>query len=104
MAGGQSVAHWVQELKNADPKARRYAVEKLGNVGAQDPTVLPALRDALEDSDARVRAEAIVALMKCGKAAKEAIPTLLEMQTKDSSTLVREYAGRALTKLNENAN
>jgi len=103
LAGGQPAAHWVHELKNVDPKARRHAIEKLGNVGPKDQAVLPALRAALADGDAQVRAEAIVALMKCGKAAKEAVPTLFELQTKDSSPLVREYAGKAFAKLNTDA-
>jgi len=99
MAGGQSVAHWVQKLQSTDPKARRHAIEKLGNVGSENPAVLPALRAALADGDAQVRAEAIVALMKCGDAAKEALSALTEMQKKDSDPQVREYAGKAVEKL-----
>ena len=87
-------------MQSADPKTRRHAIEKLGNVGPENPAILPALRDALADRDPQVRAEAIVALMKCGKAASEAVPTLYELQTKDSSPLVREYASKALAKLN----
>ncbi|MFL5339726.1 MAG: HEAT repeat domain-containing protein [Gemmataceae bacterium] len=98
-AGGKPVSHWVQELKNPDAKARRHAVAKLGNVGPADPAVLPALREALNDADAGVRGEAIQALMKCGAPAKDAIPMLTEIQKKDPSLQVREYAGKALERL-----
>ncbi len=99
LAGGRPVKHWVQELKNPNTKARRHAVEKLGNVGSNDPAVLPALRAALDDGNAQVRATAILALMKCGPAAKDAAPTLAEMQKKDRNAQVREYASKALEKL-----
>src|SRR5260370_41151052 len=99
LAGGKPVEHWVQELKNPNPKARRHAAEKLGNVGPSEPAVLPALRSALDDRDPQGRAGAIVALMKCGPAAKDAAPTLAEMQRKDRNAQVREYASKALEKL-----
>jgi HEAT repeat protein len=101
LAGGKPVIHWVQNLKDPDPKARRHATEKLGNVGSNDPAVLPALHIALDDADAQVRTAAIVALLKCGPAAKEAAPALAEMQKKDRSAQVREYAGKALARLND---
>jgi HEAT repeat protein len=98
-AGGKPVAFWIQELKNPDAKARRHAVAKLGNVGSTDPATLSAVQSALSDADAGVRAEAILALMKCGPTAKDAIPALTEMQTKDRDPQVREYARKALEKL-----
>ena len=98
-AGGKPVSFWIQEMKNPDAKARRHAVAKLGNVGATDPAVPPGLQSALSDADSGVRAEAILALMKCGPTAKDAIPALTEMQTKDRDAQVREYAGKALAKL-----
>src|SRR5258707_15637257 len=85
LAGGRPVGHWVLELKSPDAKARRHATEKLGNVGPNDPAVLPALRAALDDGNAQVRATAILALMKCGPAARDAVPALTAMQETDRS-------------------
>src|SRR5262249_3324944 len=95
-AGGHPVSHWVQELKSSDAKVRRHAVAKLGNVGTSDPEALPAVRGALADADAGVRAEAVQALVKFGSAAKEAEAQLLDMQKKDRSPQSRDYAAKAL--------
>src|SRR5689334_10868552 len=80
LAGGKPVSYWVEELKNPDPKLRKTAVAKLGNVGSTDPAAFPAVCEALKDSDAAVRREAILALVKFGAAAREAIPTLTGLQ------------------------
>src|SRR5262245_46715420 len=45
---GKPVAHWLQALHESDTKSRRKAVEALGNVGAADPAVIPALIATLE--------------------------------------------------------
>ena|ERR1035438_3194674 len=100
LSGGKPVNHWVQVLKDEnDPSLRKTAAFKLGNVGPTDPVVLPALTGALKDADANVRCEAILALVKCGPAAKEAVPALTEVQNQDRDAKVRSYAGKALEKL-----
>jgi HEAT repeat protein len=99
LAGGKPVAHWVEALRAPDAKVRKQAAVKLGNVGASDPAVLPALLGALEDRDAGVRCEVILALTKCGPAARDAEPTLTRMRDQDPSPRVRDFAGRALEKL-----
>jgi len=91
--------HWVQALSDPDPKLRKKAAEKLGNVGSSDPAVVPALREALKDKDADVRCEAILALAKCGSGAKEAIEPLKAIGREDRDTKVRSYAAKALEKL-----
>jgi HEAT repeat protein len=48
--------------------------DELGNIGPGDPAALPALTGALKDADAGVRCEAVLALLKYGPGAKEAIP------------------------------
>jgi HEAT repeat protein len=101
MAGGKPVSHWVEELQNRDAKARKHAVNKLGNVGTNDSAALPAILSALTDRDPAVRAEAILATMKCGQSAKEAIPVLAQLQKTDRDSRVREYAGKALEKLQQ---
>src|ERR1051326_8900528 len=71
----------------------------LGNIGSSDPSVVPALLEALKDSDASVRREAILALVKCGNDASEAIPILTQMREHDPDQDVRQHATKALKRL-----
>src|SRR5207302_5505445 len=88
------VGHWVQALQDPDPRMRKQAAFNLGNIGPADPTVFPALLGAFEDRDAKVRCEAIVALLKFGSDAKEAIPALTNIQRQDRDAKVRSYAAK----------
>ena len=99
MAGGKPVAHWLRALHAADPRERREAADKLGNVGPADPSACPALTEALGDADARVRGAAILGLMRCGPAAKSAVPVLQGLRDHDPDPGVRDYAARALEKI-----
>jgi HEAT repeat protein len=99
---GPRVRHWIETLREPDAKARQGAAFKLGNLGLTDPaTVVPALTAALKDADAGVRREAILALLKCGSTAKEAMGELTELQRNDRDDRVRDCAARALVKLKE---
>jgi HEAT repeat protein len=97
-AGGKPVSYWVQALQNPDPKVRRMAVFKLGNVGPADAAALPAVQGALKDRDPRVRGEAILALMKFGADARTALQALNELRH-DRDGQVRADAARAVEKL-----
>ncbi len=99
LAGGKPIDHWLKALQNPNPKVRKTAVTKLGNIGPADSAAVLALNGALKDSDAAVRCEAILALLRTGSPANEAIPTLREMQGKDRNPQVRSYAAQALAKL-----
>jgi HEAT repeat protein len=99
LAGGKPVSHWVQALTDADPRLRKTAAFKLGNVGAADPAVLPALCKALADPNAVVRREVIMAVVKCGAGAHEALPALEDLRQRDPDATVRDYAQRALEKM-----
>ena len=88
-AGGKPVRYWIKALKSSDPKLRKTAAFKLGNVGPTDPAILPALLEALRDPDARVRCETILAILKFGPDAKEAIPALDQAQRQDRDAKVR---------------
>jgi HEAT repeat protein len=99
LAGGKPVGHWVESLRAPDPRLRREAAFKLGNVGPADPAALPALTAALRDRDAAVRREAILALLKCGPEAREAVPTLAELRQHDPDAQVRACAARAVDRL-----
>ena len=101
LAGGKPIDHWVRALKAPDGRSRKTAVGKLGNVGSTDPAVWPALVEALKDPDAGVRREAILALMKFGPGAREAIPALTEMRQRDPDGQVRTHATLALRKLGD---
>jgi HEAT repeat protein len=96
--GGKPVSYWVQALQEPDARSRKKAAFELGNVGAADPTVVPALAGALRDGDAVVRAEAALSLLKIGPAAREASPALVEAQN-DRDAKVRSYAAKALEKI-----
>jgi HEAT repeat protein len=98
LAGGQPVGHWVEALQSPDSQLRKTAVFKLGNVGSTDEAVLHSLLGALKDPDAAVRREAILALMKYGPGAREAVPLLTELQQNDQDARVRSYAAKALRK------
>jgi HEAT repeat protein len=99
LSGGKPVDHWVQAMQSPDAQVRKTAVVKLGNTGAAEPEVWAAISGALGDADAGVRREAILALMKCGPRAADALPVLVELAQRDSDAQVREYAGKALKKL-----
>jgi HEAT repeat protein len=99
LAGGKPVAYWLAAIKDPDGGLRKKAVLKLGNVGATDPAVVPALLEALKDRKPAVRRETIVALMKCGPEAQQADGALSAMKEQDPDPGVRTYAARALEKL-----
>jgi HEAT repeat protein len=100
LSGGKPVSHWVEALRTStDAKVRKEAAFKLGNVGPADPTACPALVGALKDRDAAVRSEVVLALVKFGSAAHEAVPVLTNLRDHDPDPKVRSYAARALEKI-----
>jgi HEAT repeat protein len=98
-AGGKPVDHWLQALRDPDPRARKKAAVKLGNVGSADPAVVPALAEALKDADAGVQAEAALALSRIGPAAHEAVPALTDVAQRGKDARVRACAAVALEKI-----
>jgi hypothetical protein len=97
-AHGKPVAYWVEQIHSGDDKTRLQAVKALANVGAKDPTVVPALTDAVRDKKEQVRVEAILALLRIGPDAADAVPALTEA-SRDRNTKVREAAARALERI-----
>jgi HEAT repeat protein len=93
------VNYWVEAVRASDVKLRKKAAFTLGNLGSADPAAIPALRGALADGDAAVRCEAILALLKCGPAAADAVPMLMDMRQRDPNAQVRRYAATAVEKL-----
>jgi HEAT repeat protein len=97
-AHGHTAAELADTLHGPDVKARRRAAVSLGNLGAADAAVIPALTAALKDSDPEVRASAAASLYKLGPAAKEAEPAL-EAATRDRDPKVRDHAAKALARV-----
>src|SRR5260370_32293816 len=95
---GQTVEHWVGALSDKDAKTRRKAAEVLGNVGAVDPAIVPALTAALKDRDAKVRAEVVLSLLKIGPPAQDAVAALTEARN-DRDATVRANAVKALDRI-----
>jgi HEAT repeat protein len=95
MAHGKPVEQWLQALREPDAKVRKRAADVLGNVGAVDPAVVPALATAVQDRDRNVREAAAVALLKMGPAARDAAAAL-NTASRDSDPRVRTVAIRAL--------
>jgi HEAT repeat protein len=102
LAHGKPVGDWVAALRDPDVRARKKAAAVLGNVGAIDPAVVPALAAALRDREPVVRAEAALALLKIGPAAREAEAALTEAKT-DPDPTVRQYAARTLERVRGDA-
>jgi HEAT repeat protein len=97
-AHGKPVMHWLAQLKQPDPGARKQAVKVLGGIGKADPAVIPGLIEALQDADPGVRSEAVLALLRIGPDAREAIPALTAAQT-DRDATVACGAGKALARI-----
>ena len=95
---GETVDHWLGEIKNPDAKARKKAADVLGNVGTVDPRAIPALVEAVKDRDAKVRDAAILGLSKIGPPAA-AGEAALEAATRDPDPAVRQHATAALERI-----
>jgi HEAT repeat protein len=96
LAGGREVKSWVADLHDPKPQVRRQAVLKLGNVGDADPTVAEGLAEALRDTDAVVRRDAVRAVAKLKKPNEAIMAQLKVMSESDRDALARNYAQRAI--------
>lgn len=101
LSGGKPLAYWLEEMKKPDAKLRQKAVFKLGNVGAADPAVLPAVLGALSDQDPAVRCEAILAVLRFRDRAQAVETKLIALQQIDPDAKVRDFAAKAIEKLKE---
>ena len=97
LAGGREVKSWIADLHDPKPQVRRQAVLKLGNVGDADPAAAEGLAEALRDSDAIVRRDAVSAVAKLSKPSEEIMAWLRIMGDRDRDPRVRDYAKRAIT-------
>jgi hypothetical protein len=100
LAGGKPIEHWVAASRDPNEKVRKQAIQKLGNAGNSDPAVLPVLVAALKDASPGIRREAIIAIVKYGPGAEQAIDALKTVASTDADPRIRGYAAQAVTILN----
>jgi vesicle coat complex subunit len=99
LAGGKPIRYWVEAINDSNPMTRKEAALHLGNVGPTDDAALPALLGAMRDPDPRVRCEVILAVVKFGPDAKQAVDDLTDLKLHDGDAKVRDHASKALAKL-----
>ena len=96
----------IGALKHEDPFVRQHAAQLLyGSATREEPLVtdaVPALIEALKDSDCLVRQWAVVALERIGPQAEEAVGGLVEVLD-DPDHEVRRWAAVALGNIGQAA-
>jgi HEAT repeat protein len=97
LAGGREVKSWLADLHDRKPQVRRQSVLKLGNVGDSDPAAAEGIAEALRDTDALVRRDAILAAAKLTRPGETILAQLRAMSQSDRDTLVRDHATKAMT-------
>jgi hypothetical protein len=101
LSGGREVSAWVKDLGDRSAKVRRVAVIKLGNVGDGDPVVVESLMKALDDSDAVVRRDAIMGIVKFKNPTAELRDKLEAVSKMDKDATIREHAAQAVARITE---
>jgi HEAT repeat protein len=101
--GGRQVKDWVTDLHSPQATVRRQAVHKLGNVGDVDPAAALALTEALHDTDALVRHDAVLGVLKLAKPSRQITDALGAMAKDDPDPKVRDIATKAVKKLTDDS-
>ncbi len=97
-ASGKAVAELcVRAVHSPDPEVRTWSGLLACRAVATEPTALPAVRTALEHSDARQRINALEAIVRV-EPPSQVVPVLAE-RLLDPAPTVREVACRALGRL-----
>ncbi len=93
MYKGRTLNQWIEELTQEDPYRYETAIEALEEIG--EPAV-PAVIDALQSQDVRVRRGVAQVLGKMGAVTPDVIPAL-QAALNDGDSEVRASASKALT-------
>jgi HEAT repeat protein len=96
--GGKSTDELIDDVKSPQVGDRVKAVRLLPQRKREAAKVVPALVEALKDSQDDVRWSAAIGLGYFGEEAHDAIPALQEAQ-RDPDARVREAAGVALSRI-----
>ena len=92
----KKISKLIDDLKNNDARVRFWAAASIGYFEAKE--AVPALIEALKDSNPGVSYRAAEALGDIGPDAKESIPALVEA-LKESDTDLRFWAASAMRKI-----
>ncbi len=93
---GRPLHAWVADLKAPAPVTRSAAAYAISSMGPSGKPAVPALIEALGDSEPAVRFPVCVALREIGPAAAAAVPKLQEVQENDRNDDVAFMAKKAL--------
>jgi HEAT repeat protein len=99
--GEPAVPVLIETLK--DGKSRYWACVVLSEIGTKAQAAVPALTDALKDSQAYVRREALLCLGHIGPAARPATDAIIGLLNNDDQPTVRAAAAFALAKIGPDA-
>lgn len=103
VADGRTLSQWVADLKAVAPQTRNAAAYEISGLGPAAAPAVPALIEALDDSEASVRFPVTVALAEIGPAAKAAVPKLKKMMDEEINDEIAAAARRALRRIEPDA-
>ena len=103
VADGRTLSQWVADLKAVAPQTRNAAAYEISGMGPAAAPAVPALIEALDDSEASVRFPVTVALAEIGPAAKAAVPKLKKMMDEEINDEIAAAAKRALRRIQPDA-
>ena len=103
VADGRTLSEWVSDLKAVAPQTRNAAAYEISGMGPAAAPAVPALIEALDDSQASVRFPVTVALGEIGPAAKAAVPRLKKMMDEEINDEIAAAATRALRRIQPDA-
>jgi HEAT repeat protein len=103
VADGRTLSEWVRDLKAVAPQTRNAAAYEISGMGPAAAPAVPALIEALDDSEPSVRFPVTVALAEIGPAAKAAVPKLKKMMDEELNDEIAAAAKRALRRIQPDA-
>jgi HEAT repeat protein len=103
MIDGRPLSEWVADLKAAAPQVRNAAAYEISGLGPAAAPAVPALIEALDDSQPSVRFPVTVALGEIGPAAAAAVPKLKQMMDEEINDEIAAAAKRAIRRIKPEA-